>query len=187
MAADQGDLTAAEPPEEGGSILRSWHWFEDNIVLNLGVILLAVAMVLMLYEAFSRFVLGVSYDWAEELIRYAVVWAFFLCLALSARHGFHIRADVFRDKLPPALQHACDVVSAICGGLFSGFLLYAGILQVQQLHRNGMLTQSAIDWPIWPIYIILPIGAAMLLIFYLGALWRGIIGRPVFAKSVEIE
>jgi C4-dicarboxylate transporter, DctQ subunit len=187
MAADQESAAPADAPTRGFFPIRWWEWFEDNIILNLGALLLGAAMLLMLFEAISRSVAGNSYDYVEELVRYAVVWSFFLCLAVSARHGFHIRADVLRDKLPPRLRHLCDVISAICGILFAGFLLYAGVLQTRQLLRNGMLTESSLDWPIWAIQVVLPIGAAMMLVFYLGALWRGARGLPVFAKQVEIE
>lgn len=186
------DNTAGEPslppsPPAASTVFRVWEWIEDNIVLNLGVVCFVVAMVLMLFEAGSRVFSGNSYHWVEELVRYAIVWSFFLCLALSARHGFHIRADFVHRKLPPRVQHFCDVVSAFCGVLFAAFLLYAGALQTMQLYRNGMLSESAMDLEIWRVQIMLPIGAAMLLIFYLGALWRGLRRRTVFAETIEIE
>jgi TRAP-type C4-dicarboxylate transport system permease small subunit len=188
MAADPAEGVATPPsPPAAGPVFRAWEWFEDKIVLNLGVLCFVVAMSLMLFEAISRAAVGESYHWIEEIVRYAVVWAFFLCLALSARHGFHIRADFVHRKLSPRLQHACDVISAVCGVLFAGFLCYAGTLQTMQLYRNGLLSESAMDLEMWKVQIMLPIGAAMLLIFYLGALWRGLTRRTVFAESIEIE
>jgi len=188
MAADPDEGAAIPPsPPPASRLFQAWEWFEDKIVLNLGVLCFAVAMSLMLFEASIRVTIGASYHGVEELVRYAVVWAFFLCLALSARHGFHIRADFVHRKLPPRIQHLCDVISAICGVLFAGFLCYAGTLQTMQLYRNGMLTESELDIEMWRIQIMLPIGAAMLLIFYLGALWRGLTRRTVFAETIEIE
>jgi C4-dicarboxylate transporter DctQ subunit len=187
MAVDPADGAAPASPPPASRLFQAWEWFEDKIVLNLGVLCFFVAMSLMLFEAVSRIVVGTSYQGVEELVRYAVVWAFFLCLALSARRGYHIRADFVHRTLPPRIQHLCDVISAICGVLFAGFLCYAGTLQTMQLHRNGMLTESNLDLEMWRIQIMLPIGAAMLLIFYLGALWRGLTRRAVFADSIEIE
>ena len=189
MAADPSGAAAGAPapPPPASRVFGAWEWFEDRIVLNLGVLCFVVAMVLMLFEAVSRVTVGQSYHWVEELVRYAVVWAFFLCLALSARHGFHIRADIVHRRLPPRIQHVCDVISAICGVLFAGFLCYAGTLQTMQLYRNGLLSESAMDLEMWRVQIMLPIGAAMLLIFYLGALWRGLTRRTVFAASIETE
>lgn len=182
---DAAAIPASPPP--ANRLFQAWEWFEDNIVLNLGVLCFALAMSLMLFEALSRIAVGASHHWVEELVRYAIVWAFFLCLALSARHGYHIRADFVHRRLPPSVQHACDVISAICGVLFAGFLFYAGALQTRQLYRNGLLSESAMDLEMWRVQIMLPIGAAMLLIFYLGALWRGIRRRTVFAASIETE
>ncbi len=188
MAADPAEGVATPPsPPAAGPAFRAWEWFEDKIVLNLGVLCFVVAMSLMLFEALSRVTVGESFHWIEEIVRYAVVWAFFLCLALSARHGFHIRADFVHRKLSPRVQHACDVISAVCGVLFAGFLCYAGTLQTMQLYRNGLLSESAMDLEMWKVQIMLPIGAAMLLIFYLGALWRGLTRRTVFAETIEIE
>jgi TRAP-type C4-dicarboxylate transport system permease small subunit len=183
---DAGAGGAASPPP-AGRLFQAWEWFEDNIVLNIGVLCFVVAMSLMLFEAISRIVANTSYHWVEELVRYAVVWAFFLCLALSARRGYHIRADFVHRRLSPRVQHVCDVVSAICGVLFAGFLCYAGTLQTMQLHRNRLLSESAMDLEMWRVQIMLPVGAAMLLIFYLGALWRGLTRRTVFAESIETE
>jgi C4-dicarboxylate transporter, DctQ subunit len=189
MADSSGGVhsPAAQPPQSAGAAFRAWEWIEDNIVLNLGVVCFVIAMSLMLFEGISRITVGQSYHWVEELVRYAVVWAFFLCLALSARRGYHIRADFVHRMLPPRLQHACDIISAICGVLFAAFLMVAGVLQTRQLFRNGLLSESAMDLEIWKVQIMLPIGAAMLLVFYLGALWRGIRRRRVFADSIEIE
>ena len=91
------------------------------------------------------------------------------------------------DTFSPRARHICDLVAVVAGVLFSALLLVAGALQVRQLHRNGMLTESTLDWPLWIVQIIMPIGAGLLLIFYVGALLRGLRGRPPFAKSVEIE
>lgn len=188
MAADPADGAAVSPsPPSAGRLFKAWEWFEDNIVLNVGVLCFVFAASLMLFEAVSRIVANTSYHWVEELVRYAVVWAFFLCLALSARHGYHIRADFVHRRLPARIQHACDVISSICGVLFAGFLCYAGALQTMQLHRNRLLSESAMDLEMWRVQIMLPVGAAMLLIFYLGALWRGLTRRTVFAESIETE
>lgn len=189
MVADPSGTAVVppSPPPPASTYFGAWEWFEDKIVLNLGVLCFFVAMSLMLFEALSRVTVGTSYHWVEELVRYAIVWAFFLCLALSARRGFHIRADIVHRRLPPRIQHICDVISAICGVLFAGFLCYAGALQTMQLHRNGLLSESAMDLEMWRVQIMLPVGAAMLLIFYLGALWRGLTRRTVFAASIETE
>ncbi len=77
--------------------------------------------------------------------------------------------------------------AAICGVSFSLVLLVAGVFQVRQLMRNGMLTESTLDWPLWMVQMAMPLGATLLLLFYLAALWRGLTGRPVFAKTIEIE
>lgn len=182
QAAD-GSSTLERP----AAPLNLWERFEDHVLLNIGTVLLVAALLTMLFEALSRFLVSESYDWAQELVRYAVAWSFFLCPAVSARHGFHIRAEMLLDRFSPRMRHGCDVVSAICGVLFSAFLLIAGVLQVRQLMRNGMLTESTLDWPLWTVQIILPTGAALLLVFYIAALWRGLTGRPVFAKTIEIE
>ena len=188
MADNTGEeASLPQSPPAASAAFRAWEWFEDNIVLNLGVVCFVFAMALMLLEATSRVSVGESYHWVEGLVRYAIVWSFFLCLALSARRGYHIRADIVHRMLSPRLQHLCDIISAICGVLFAAFLLCAGALQTRQLYRNGMLSESAMDLEMWRVQVMLPIGAAMLLIFYLGALWRGVRRRRVFADSVEIE
>ena len=166
---------------------RGWLWHSEERLLDLGVLLVLFSVALMLLEAGSRSLFGISRDWAQESVRFGVDWAFFLCLAISARRGYHIRTDLFLGLLSPAWRRICDLGAALCGLAFSLLLLYGGIMQVRQLYRTGMITESNLDLPIWTVQIILPIGAALLCLFYGHAFLRGVRGQEAFAKSVEFE
>jgi C4-dicarboxylate transporter, DctQ subunit len=180
------------PQSEGGpneampGAATRWEKVE-RLILDFGVLLLLLGMALMLFEAGGRALFGASRDWAQESVRFAVDWAFFLCLAISARRGFHIRTDMLLDRLSPAWRHACDMGAAVCGLAFAALLLYGGAIQERQLYRNGMVTESNLDIPMWTVQIVLPVGAALLAAFYVGALVRGARGRAPFVKSVDYE
>src|SRR5690606_41382044 len=66
----------------------------SRLVLALATILALSATASMILEGFSRYVLDVSYFWADESVRFLVVWAFFLTLGIAGFRHCLIRAGV---------------------------------------------------------------------------------------------
>ncbi|MFV0491141.1 MAG: TRAP transporter small permease [Pseudorhodobacter sp.] len=154
------------PPPGGPS--HWWGRIERTVLLNLATFLTVFATCIMLLEAISRSSLSHSYFWAEESVRYLMLWAFFLTIGCAGRAGHMIRTEMLVDHLPQKLRQLCHILSSAFGVIFAGVLLYAAIPQVIRYKSIGMMTDSNLDLPMWILFLAMPIGAVLMCIYYLG-------------------
>lgn len=64
---------------------KAAKWLEENIEEFLLVIALAAMTIIMGIQVFSRYVLGMSLSWSEELTRYIFIWAGFLSVSYCTK------------------------------------------------------------------------------------------------------
>ncbi|CAM3872878.1 TRAP transporter small permease [Alkalicoccus chagannorensis] len=103
-------------------------------------IILGVMAVVIAYQIFSRFILGTSLGWSEELTRYLMIWLVFLGAAVALRDKSLIGIDMFVDKLPGKAQ---QIVRNFTYGLmlvFFGFLMWRSIGVIEGV--TGQLSPS---------------------------------------------
>lgn len=157
---------AAAPPAGAGSspgrgLPGWWSFIEDRLLLNIATILMMVAIGIMFYEASSRSLLSESHWWAEELVRFLVVWSVLLSLGVGTRHGHYIRMDLLLNMMPQWLRLAFSWLNSLIGLGFSVLLVVAGIQEVAHLHAIGMFTESNLDLPLWMVRLVLPLGGVL--------------------------
>lgn len=76
------------------------HWLNDNLEEFLMVIFLAAMTIIMGIQIFSRYVLGASLSWSEELTRYIFIWAGFLSVSYCTRKCISIKIEQFVALFP---------------------------------------------------------------------------------------
>ncbi|AWJ94471.1 TRAP transporter small permease (plasmid) [Azospirillum baldaniorum] len=157
---------AAAPPagaasQPGRGLPGWWSFIEDRLLLNVATILMMAAIGIMFYEASSRSLLSESHWWAEELVRFMVVWSVLLSLGVGTRHGHYIRMDLLLNMMPQGLRLAFSWVNSLIGLGFSVLLVVAGIQEVAHLQAIGMFTESNLDLPLWMVRLVLPLGGVL--------------------------
>jgi len=160
---------AAAPP------LTPLGW-ASRLILGAATGLTLGATLIMILEGFSRYVLNVSYFWAEESVRFLIVWAFFLTLGVAGFRQCHIRTELLVKRLPHATQRAVWLLSCVAGLAFAWVLAYSSIAQVQRFHALGMVSESSLELPMWLVFLAMPVGGAALFVYYACAIrqaWRG--------------
>lgn len=156
---------------------RWWVFFEEKIILNVATILMCAAMGVMFYEAMSRSILSVSNWWAEELVRFLVVWSVLMGLGVATRHHHFIRMDLLVEMCPPWARKLSSWINCLVGLSFSGILVYAGSVEVRHMAFIGMMTDSNLDLPLWFVRLAIPLGGALFALHFAGsiyALTRGV-------------
>ncbi|MBS3668630.1 MULTISPECIES: TRAP transporter small permease [Halomonadaceae] len=86
------------------SLLNSLAQGLIKLTHNLAAILLAIAVTLVSYQVFTRFILGDPAAWSEILARGLIIWSVFLVSAAAFWYGAMISIDLFLDRLPPRLR-----------------------------------------------------------------------------------
>ena len=74
---------------------RKLLYLEENLEEILMVILLMGMVLIMGIQVFSRYVLGMSLSWSEEITRYLFIWSAFMSVSLCTRKCVSIKIDQF--------------------------------------------------------------------------------------------
>ena len=136
---------------------------------------LAVMTAVTFAEVVRRYFLGFSYAWAEELVRFLLVWVTFLGGSAAFYTGNLIYFDMVTAKVSPRAQRILAVVVgivvfAILGFFFKYGWTYAMSKPIQFQRSPGM------NLPMVYVYIAIPVGMGLMLFYNLCAmvrLWQG--------------
>lgn len=145
---DQADKTSSSTP---GRFLR----LLDNMALSVGSAGVVAFSLIVLYVIGSRYLLGQTPYWAEELPRLLLVWVTFIGTISAFARGTHFQAGL----LPLIVREGRgrqwgETLASLCAALFLVVLAKTGWDITQ--HTWGNLT-TALRWPVGLTYLALPI------------------------------
>lgn len=88
--------------------------------------LLVLMTLLVLYQVFTRYVLGSPAAFTEELVRYALIWTSMVSTAHAFLHRKHMALLVLRDRFSPAARRALVLGSDVLVLAFAVVVLVVG-------------------------------------------------------------
>lgn len=141
--------------------------FEDVAV----VALFCVAVILYFSQVVSRYLVGFTFAWAEELIVTMVVWACFIGASIAVRHRAHISVDLLVQKLPPLPQRIAALAALGFCVTFTFLVFWWGVAFVRFMASTGNRAES-MDIPAYPLYIAVPLAGALMTIRLLQEVWQ---------------
>lgn len=99
-----------------------------SLVFLLAGLLIVAMSALVIFQVFTRYVLGNPADWTEELVTTSLMWACFLCGAYALLNRQHMALHVFRDKLPTAARRLVTIaVDALVLAFAAVVMVWGGI------------------------------------------------------------
>lgn len=76
----------------------------------LGVALIALMVVTITTQVFTRYAMNRPIIWVEELATYSFIWAAFIGASLGLKYGRHVRIETYVGHLPERGQRASRVL-----------------------------------------------------------------------------
>lgn len=141
-------------------------------ILSFGILLM-FAMVLV--EVIRRYFFNSPTVWGNELTQ--LIFGVYVILSGGhiLRWGGHVNVDILYSHFPPRARAVTDIVTFFLFLLFAGMMLvYGGSLAMESLN-TWETSQSAWDPPIYPIKMMIPLGAGLLLLQGFAKLIRDIL------------
>ncbi len=133
------------------------------------LVLLMIVMVLnVLWQVFTRFVLGSPATFTEELARYILIWVGMFGAAYVAGKNMHLSIDFFTAKLSGKAKFWSDVFIRLCVILFGLFGMVIGGVYLVYLTLVLEQTSAALQIPLGYVYIAIPV-SGLLIMYYTGA------------------
>lgn len=139
---------------------RAWL---DGALRGICVGLFALLVLLVVWQVFTRLVLGQPSAWSEEAARHTFVWVSLIGIAIAVGEKADVIMDFLVERLPVPVQRGADVVAYLAT---LAFVLYVMVF--------GGLQQSALAWgqqnPLLPLtqgqlYLALPVSGALLTVY----------------------
>ena len=127
---------------------------------------------LVVWEVFQRYVLQAPTTWSNELVGYVFAGYILLGGGYTLLHRGHVAMDIVYARLSPRAQATLDVLTAGFVIIYCVVLLRETTVMAYDAWETGQRANS--DWgpPLFPIYLVLPIGAALILLQAIAKLMR---------------
>ncbi|MBI5279456.1 MAG: TRAP transporter small permease subunit [Burkholderiales bacterium] len=116
------------------------------------------------YEVFVRYLLNDPTSWAFDLSYLMYGATFYMAGAYTLSRGGHVRADMFYRKWQPKTQARVELLLYV-------FFFFPGILALviagsayglESLRLREVSVNSPAGMPIWPLKMMIPVGAALI-------------------------
>lgn len=134
----------------------------DKVTIVILVILACVMVSITFAQVFARYVLSNPLFWSEELARYCFVWIVFIGAGAALKRGSHIGVDYFVKRLSPRVANMLSIPITLLMGFFLGAVIINAIPVIQ---KNMAQFSPAVGLPMGLVYLAIPIGAAIMLIY----------------------
>ncbi|HEY1383505.1 MAG TPA: TRAP transporter small permease subunit [Dongiaceae bacterium] len=140
-----------------------------------------VAVFTYYYEVIARFVFNSPTNWVHESMFLMFGMQYMLAGAYAYRDDTHVRVDIIYSRFSARGRAVCDLITSFFFFLFTGVMLWSGwrFAGDAVAVRESSFTEWGIQY--WPVKLMIPIGAALLLLQGVSRLARDI--KIVFAKA----
>jgi C4-dicarboxylate transporter DctQ subunit len=132
---------------------------------------MAAATLITFAAVVLRKTTGIGIPWAQELTIYLFIWMAKFGAAYGVRTGIHIGVDVLVRRLSPAKQRFFVHLGLLLGAFFTAVVALLGIKWVLFMHGQGD-TSPDLGWPMWVIYLAVPLGSGLMCYRFLQVLTR---------------
>ncbi len=118
-----------------------------------------------------RYTTGAGIPWAQELTIYLFIWMAKFGAAYGVRTGIHVGVDVLVRKLSPSRQRFFTFLSLSLGAFFTAVVALLGVKFVLFIRSTGQSSPD-LDWPMWIIYLGVPLGSSLMSFRFIQVLVR---------------
>jgi TRAP-type C4-dicarboxylate transport system permease small subunit len=141
---------------------------ETVLMFSVGLLVLDV-----LWQVFTRKVLGNPSKWTEELAVFLLIWVALLGSAVALGRGAHLGIDYLTEKLPPKKRNITELVSFLVILLFSLYvMLYGGFDLVKSTLELGQIS-PAFGIKMGYVYLAVPVSGLFMSIYsFIGLIER---------------
>ena len=177
-------------PSQQKSTLPGFLGTLDNGIAKVEAIILATGVLLMAINTVAnvvgRFVMGESLHFSEELNRILIVMITFAGLGYAARHGRHIRMSAIYDVFPTTVRRWMMILISFVTSAIMFFLCWYSVSYIYSVYSSGRVLPT-LGFPIYLIYLWVPVGLTVTGIQYFMAGIKNIFSRDVYLSTTVLD
>ena len=137
----------------------------NSILAHLLVAIMAVMVLNVLWQVFSRYFLGSPSSFTDELARYLLIWIGILGAAYVAGQNRHIAIDLLPSRLSTGAQRKLKFLVRTVIILFSFFAMVVGGSRLVYITYVLEQYSPALHVPLAVVYAVIPL-SGLIIIYY---------------------
>ena len=137
----------------------------DKILGNALALIMGIMVLNVLWQVFTRFVIGTPSSFTDELARYLMIWVGVLGAAYISGKKMHVAIDLIPKKLNNEGQIKLKTFVNILIIVFCFGALIVGGIRLVYITYTLEQYSAALQIPLALVYLVIPISGA-LIIFY---------------------
>jgi len=147
----------------------------SNLVEGVLLLMMVLLCADVFLGVFSRYVIGSTFTWYDEIARLLFVWIVFLGSAVGVRRTAHFRLHLLVDRFRPAAGRVAHVFGVLGLMGFGLVLIQQGwkLVELGQFQRTPVMGLSK-----QYVYGAVPAGGVLIILYSLPHLWRALRGEP---------
>jgi TRAP-type C4-dicarboxylate transport system permease small subunit len=148
-------------------------------------LLLVFIMLAVCLDVILRTFFEVPQLWVTEVTEVLLLYITFLTSAWLLREEGHVRVDILLNRLEPRTVAFLGIVSSLVGVLVSLVLAVFGTAVTWDYYQRGVYTPSVMEFPVWLILLVIPLGSAALLFQFVRRGIRSVGGFLIETSKAE--
>lgn len=137
----------------------------DKILGNVLIVLMSVMVINVIWQVFTRFIVGTPSSFTDELARYLMMWLGILGAAYVSGRNMHVAIDVLPLKATTATQKRLKLIVYVLIILFALFAMVIGGSRLVYITYVLGQESPALQIPTAVVYFAIPL-SGFLIIFY---------------------
>jgi TRAP-type C4-dicarboxylate transport system permease small subunit len=134
----------------------------NRVLSSVSAAFVVVMVVSILYDVFARLLFHAPTIWVIDMNEYLLVYLTFVPAAWILMNDHHVKVELLTVRLSPAPQRRLRVVTDILGLIYCIVLTWQAWEVAWHAFENGYRFSTALNFPKFPVLVIIPIGAAWL-------------------------
>ena len=137
----------------------------DTVFRRILIVIMGVMVINVIWQVFSRFVIGTPSSFTDELARYLMIWLGILGAAYVSGKNMHVAIDVLALKSSNKTQKKLKLIVYTLIILFAFFAMVIGGSRL--VYITYLLDQKspALQIPLALVYLAIPV-SGLLIIYY---------------------
>lgn len=137
----------------------------DNILGKILIAIMGIMVINVLWQVFTRYVVGTPSSFTDELARYLMIWIGVLGAAYVSGRNMHVAIDVIPSRSSNKTQKKLKSIVYILIVLFAFFAMVIGGIRLVYITYLLGQQSPALQIPLAYVYLVIPI-SGLLIMFY---------------------
>jgi len=129
------------------------------------IIIFALLVLDVLFQVFSRYLLGTSFTWTEEFARFSLIWMTILGAAYLSGKKEHLSMDFLYQKFSETNKRKASILIEVLIFLFALIIMVIGGLNLVYTTLHLEQLSGTLRIPLGYVYAIMPFSGFLIMCF----------------------